>query len=48
MEQNVTADDVHTQSDEGQSYVGFEVNRIAQRRVFEDNLGSLINPQTPT
>jgi hypothetical protein len=46
MELNVTGDDVQTENDEGQSFVGFEADRIAQRRVFEDEHGRSIKEQT--
>ena len=45
MELNVIGDDLQAES-EGQSFVGFEANRIAQRRVFEDDHGALLKEQT--
>ncbi len=53
MVQNVTGDDIHTENAEGQSFIGFETNRIAQRRVFEDDHGDSIkragdDPLRPT
>ena len=46
MELNVEGDDLLAESG-GQSLVGFEATRIAQRRVFEDDQGSLIKKPTP-
>jgi hypothetical protein len=47
MELNVNVDDLHIENDAGQSFVGFEANRIAQRRVFEDDHGALIKEKMP-
>ena len=46
MELNITGDDVHTEGEVGQSFVAFEADRIAQRRVFEDDHGRSIKEQT--
>ena len=47
MELNVTGNGVHAEGDAGQSIIGFEADRIAQRRVFEDDQGALIKDQVP-
>jgi hypothetical protein len=46
MELDVIGDDVPTENDGGQSFVGFEANRIAQRRVFEDVQAGSIREHT--
>ena len=47
MEVNVTGDDAQAENDECQTYVRFEANRIAQRRVFEEERVPSINePRT--
>lgn len=47
MELNVNGDDLHVENDAGQYFVGFEADRIAQRRVFEDDHGALIKAKMP-
>jgi len=47
MELNVTGDDVHAEGDAGQKTIGFEADRIAQRRVFEEDQGALSKGQVP-
>ena len=45
MELNVTSDGVLDEGDAGQSFVGFEADRIALRRVFENDSGALLAEQ---
>ena len=45
MELNVNGDDLHVEADAGQSFVGFEADRIALRRVFENDRGALLAEQ---
>ena len=45
MELNVTGDGFHIQNDAGQSLAGFEADRIALRRVFENDRGALLAEQ---
>jgi len=47
MELNVTRDGMRADCEAGQNFVGFEADRIAQRRVFEDDHGGLIKDQMP-
>ncbi len=47
MELNVTGDDMRADGEAGQNFVGFEADRIAQRRVFEDDQLGLIKDQMP-
>jgi hypothetical protein len=47
MELNVTRDDMRADGEAGQNFVGFEADRIAQRRVFEDDHSALIKEQMP-
>jgi len=46
MELNATGHDLNLESDAGLSIIGFEADRIAQRRVFEDDSSALIIEQT--
>jgi hypothetical protein len=46
MELNVTGDGMRADGEAGQNFVGFEADRIALRRVFEDDHGALIKEQT--
>jgi hypothetical protein len=46
MELNVTWDGMRADSEAGQNLVGFEADRIAQRRVFEDDHGASIKKET--
>lgn len=45
MELNVTGDEMSPEGDAGQSFVGFEADRIALRRVFENDRGALLAEQ---
>jgi hypothetical protein len=45
MELNVTKDGMRADGEAGQNFVGFEADRIALRRVFEDDHGALIKEQ---
>jgi len=45
MKLNVTSDGVHDEGDAGQSFAGFEADRIALRRVFENDRGALLAEQ---
>jgi hypothetical protein len=45
MELNMTGDVMRADDEAGQNFVGFEVDRIAQRRVFEDDQVGLIKEQ---
>jgi hypothetical protein len=47
MELNVTGDGMRADGEAGQNFVGFEADRIAQRRAFEVDQGGLINEQMP-
>ncbi len=47
MELKVRREGVRAEGDEGQSFVAFEGDRIAQRRVFEDDQGALSKDQVP-
>jgi hypothetical protein len=47
MELNVTGDEMRADGEAGQNFVGFEANRIAQRRVFEDDPGAVIKAKMP-
>jgi len=42
MELNGTGDAMRADGEAGQNFVGFEADRIAQRRVFEDDHSALI------
>ncbi len=46
MELYATADEMRADGEAGQNFVGFEADRIALRRVFEDDHGALIKEQT--
>jgi hypothetical protein len=46
MELNVTRDEMRADGEAGQNFVGFEADRIALRRVFEDDRSALIKEQT--
>jgi hypothetical protein len=45
MELDVTGDEKSADGEAGQNFVGFEADRIAQRRVFEDDHSALIKAQ---
>jgi len=45
MELNVTGDEIRADGDAGQGFVGFEADRIALRRVFENDRGALLAEQ---
>jgi hypothetical protein len=45
MELSVTGDEMRADGEAGQNFVGFEADRIAQRRVFEDDHSALIKEQ---
>lgn len=45
MNPNVISNDVHVESELDQSLVRFEADRIAWRRVFEDDHTALIKEQ---
>ena len=45
MELNITGDGVHAEGDAGQNTIGFEADRIALRRVFENDRGALLAEQ---
>ena len=47
MELNTTGDAMRPDGEAGQNFVGFEADRIAQRRVFEDDQSGLIKDQMP-
>jgi len=47
MELNATGHDLNLESDAGQNIVGFEADRIAQRRAFEGDHGALIKTKMP-
>jgi len=47
MELNVTGNGAPVESDADQCFVGFEADRIAQRRVFEEDHGALIKEKMP-
>ena len=42
MELSVTADDMRSDGEADQDFVGFEADRIAHRRDFEDDQSALI------
>jgi len=46
MELNITEDETRVEGDVEQSFVGSEADRIAERRVFEDDRGESIEEQT--
>ena len=45
MELNVTGDETRADGEAGQNFVGFEADRIALRRVFENDRGALLAEQ---
>jgi hypothetical protein len=45
MELNVIGNEMRAEADAGQSFVGFEADRIALRRVFESDRGALLAEQ---
>jgi hypothetical protein len=47
MELNVTGEEMRADGEAGQNFVGFEADRIAQRRGFEDDHTALIKAKMP-
>ena len=47
MELNVTGDAMRADGEAGQNFVGFEADRIALRRLFEDDQSALMKDQMP-
>jgi len=48
MKLNVTGNEMSAEGDAGESFIGFEADRIAQRRVYESDDSALIKEQTTT
>jgi hypothetical protein len=46
MEMSVTGAEMRADGEAGQNFVGFEADRIALRRAFEDDCSALIKEQT--